>query len=67
MFSSQMTHCSCKQTITAKVESYPDKYSQHMDSGLLRAHSNFHDKQSEQLRRNVDLVNVDIFFFFFQK
>ena len=44
MFSSQMTHCSCKQTITAKVESYPDKYSQHMDSGLLRAHSNFHDK-----------------------
>ena len=44
MFSSQMTHCSCKQTITAKIESYPDKYSQHMDSGLLRAHSNFHDK-----------------------
>lgn len=38
-----------------------------MNLGLLRAHSNLHDKQSEQLRGNVDLVNVDIFFFFVQK
>lgn len=80
MLLSRIIHCRCKHAITAKDESNADVYCKPMDSTKMMAfifvflldqtgvYANVvYGKESLQLRGNVDLAGVDIFYYFFQK